>query len=590
MKSYRRRILRTVLALSCLAFSILTAVLSAAGVYSAVLFAVLSALFSAFGLILGFSVVASMLRLFNLLETLADGAGVVSETSIALAQFVETSDNAEKFNSLEGLNLLLGYINDDIAVLQNSATKFDLFSSDILFSAQNLALQASRQLDTLVLLREQAAGYFEGLSSTNAELNGLSGAITDTARNAVELRESARTSKTQLSGLIDQTRQAASDAKSGSREILVTGAASAELKKNLRELNATTLRESEEAGKISQSLKAITDIVEQTHILATNASIEAARAGKQGAGFAVIAQEVRKLAASSRTALEDIAVVLSSVKTGIDDSGRFASLVSSSAEKLDASLTKSRTVFEEIDARIVEIETGINRFDGVFTDQIERASATATAAEGETAMLERFSADFRTRSAEYDAISSSAESSENYAIEAKRSARVLAQVAGYLKVGGTERNRILRKYTVSRDAGQRKFKRKDRREELLYNLELFDTDGNAMGHLGDLSASGLSILSEKDIPAGNVITIRVVLPLTSEGERTIQLRIRTRRSESDCDGFRIGCSFEGGDSAQAAHIKELIQTLTLGALTAPQALSAADKNEDIEDVEELQEI
>jgi len=587
MKSYRRRILRTVLALSCLAISIVFSLLSAAGFRSPVPFSVFSAVFSAIGLILGFSVVASMLGLFGLLETLADGAGVVSESSIALAKFVDTSDDAKKYNSLEGLNLLLGYINDDIAVLQNSATKFDLFSSDILFSAQNLARQASRQLDTMVLLREQAAAYFEGLSSTNTELKGLSGAITETARNAVDLRESARTSKTELSGLIDQTRQAASDAKSGSREILVTGAASDELKQNLRELNLTTQRESEEAGKISESLKAITDIVEQTHILATNASIEAARAGKQGAGFAVIAQEVRKLAASSRTALEDIDVVLSSVKTGIDDSGRLAALVSTSAEKLDASLSKSRTVFEDIGTRIIGIETGINRFDGVFTDQIGRASATASAAEGETALLERFATDFHTRSAEYDAISVSAESSENYAIEAKRSARVLAQVAGYLKVGGTERNRILRKYVVNQDAGQRKFKRKDRREELLYNLEVFDTDGNALGHLGDLSASGLSILSEKDIPTGNVIIINVVLPLTSEGERTILLKIRTRRSESDSDGFRIGCSFEGNDPAQAAHIKELSRTLTLGSLTAPGSVGHTEEIDEAEEVEEL---
>jgi len=590
MKSYRRRILRTVLALFCLALSIISTVLAAAGFVSPVLFAVLSAVFSAIGLALGFSVVASMLGLFKLLETLADGAGVVSESRIELSRFVETSESAEKYNSLEGLNLLLGCINDDIAVLQNSATKFDLFSSDILFSAQNLALQAARQLDTLVLLREQAALYFKGLSSSNTELKGLAGAITETAKNAVELRESARTSKKELSGLIDQTRIAASDAKSGSREILVTGAASAELKKNLRELNATTLRESEEAGRISESLKAITDIVEQTHILATNASIEAARAGKQGAGFAVIAQEVRKLAASSRTALEEIDTVLSSVKTGIDDSGRLAALVSSSADKLDASLTRSRSVFEDIGTRILDIETGINRFDGVFTDQIARASTTASAAEGETAMLERFSTDFHTRSAEYDTISASAESSENYAVEAKRSARVLAQVAGYLKIGGTERNRTLRKYAVNRDAGQRKFKRKDRREELLYNLEIFDLVGNAMGHLGDLSASGLSILSEKDIPAGNVITIRVVLPLTSEGERTLQLRIRARRSESDSDGFRIGCSFEGSDPVQAKHIKELIQTLTLGALTAPAAVQIAEESEGIEEAEEVEEL
>jgi methyl-accepting chemotaxis protein len=137
-------------------------------------------------------------------------------------------------------------------------------------------------------------------------------------------------------------------------------------------------RESEKINGITLAIKGVAD---QTNLLALNAAIEAARAGEQGRGFAVVADEVRKLAEQAGQSAQQIATMIHSIQEGI---GNMTSRMQLSVSRVEGGIVKAEAAGRLIGA----IRHGSDQVVGVTTEVSAGLGEQAAASQDIAARVE----------------------------------------------------------------------------------------------------------------------------------------------------------------------------------------------------------
>jgi methyl-accepting chemotaxis protein len=225
--------------------------------------------------------------------------------------------------------------------------------SDMQTSLKTTIQQIASASDQLASAAEELTAVTDngsrGLVRQNDEIQQAATAVTEmtsaveeVARNAVSTSEASRSTSLQATNGRDKARDAVTAINNATSEITASTTMVEDLAVQVRDI-----------GKV---LDVIRGIAEQTNLLALNAAIEAARAGEQGRGFAVVADEVRALAARTQASTGEIEGMINSVQTSADQAVR-------SMGKSQSLVTDTQSLAQATGVALEQIAEGISHIN-----------------------------------------------------------------------------------------------------------------------------------------------------------------------------------------------------------------------------------
>ncbi|GAB6040500.1 methyl-accepting chemotaxis protein [Endothiovibrio diazotrophicus] len=256
-----------------------------------------------------------------------------------LDQHDEVGHMGSAFNGmLDHLNRFVGEVRQGIEQLSASAHQMAAVTE-----------QTSRGVMTQRSQTDQAA----------TAMNEMSATVQEVARNASEAADAARS--------------ADREANNGKRVVSTTIDAIDNLAGEVEKASQVIHKLEEDTDAIGTVLEVIRGIAEQTNLLALNAAIEAARAGEQGRGFAVVADEVRTLATRTQQSTEEIQQMITTLQGGARDA---VSVMEEGRNQARASVEQAAKAGESLNA-ITEAVTRISDMNTQIASAAEEQSAVA---------------------------------------------------------------------------------------------------------------------------------------------------------------------------------------------------------------------
>jgi len=257
-------------------------------------------------------------------------------------------------------------INETLDALEETISRMKSFAGDVSAASEQVGTNAERVDQASEQVTASISEIFDGTTEQSERLEAAAGEMENLSATAQQVASSAQevaTTSQRAAEVGEEGREAAQ------RAIEEMGAIDAETEETV----AAITELDDELDEIGQIVSVITEIVEQTNMLALNASIEAAHADGDGAGFAVVADEIKGLAEETKEAAGDIESRIDGIQA---QAGETVDRMESTSERVTdgvGTVEDAVDALETIVEHTEEVDTGIQEIDDATEEQARTA-------------------------------------------------------------------------------------------------------------------------------------------------------------------------------------------------------------------------